>query len=375
MDKGVLRAFMAVAAMLVAMFFVGCDVKMTSDEILEKQGSGVVMVVNQYYYKITLPTGKEWYFTGFDDDGEMENLTLDLKEALDNRAVLTGTGFFVSKTGQILTNRHVAMPSVSLSDTKKSVRSVIEGLKQLVQQEMQQLSDRYDELEAEKENCYTTDYFGNSYVDSERMEQINSQQEELQTTFNNDMDTYNQLDDFDPSEIKVEPVCELGCAYNNTFVTKVSDLKPCVATAVSDNQDIDLALLQLKDKKTPEGRYVFDVDKKESKFDITALFSPKKDDMLSTGQVLYMVGFNAGFTVSNTSQGIKAQITRGEISQVTDANKIMYTIPSLPGSSGSPVINDHGQLVAVNFAGFQNTQSFNYGIPFKKVKQFLDNNM
>ena len=85
-------------------------------------------------------------------------------------------------------------------------------------------------------------------------------------------------------------------------------------------------------------------------------------------------GFNAGLTLSNTSQGIKAQITSGTISQKSDNDKIMYTIPSLPGSSGSPVVNEKAQLVAVNFAGVNGTQSFNYGIQIKKVRQFMNEN-
>ena len=84
-----------------------------------------------------------------------------------------------------------------------------------------------------------------------------------------------------------------------------------------------------------------------------------------------MIGYNAGFAIASTSQGIKAQITKGDISQKSDASKILYTIPALPGSSGSPVMNTYGYLVAVNFAGMQNTQGFNYGIRMSKVKEFM----
>ena len=61
------------------------------------------------------------------------------------------------------------------------------------------------------------------------------------------------------------------------------------------------------------------------------------------------------------------------MSQKPDNDKIMYTIPALPGSSGSPVMNEQGKLAAVNFAGVTGTQSFNYGILIKRVKQFVNN--
>ena len=119
---------------------------------------------------------------------------------------------------------------------------------------------------------------------------------------------------------------------------------------------------------------VSDKDEEQGFVDkVKSLFAPTDKDELQTEQKLYMIGFNAGFTLSNTSQGIKAQITSGTISQKPDNDKIMYTIPSLPGSSGSPVVNEYGKLVAVNFAGMTGTQSFNYGIQSKRVLQFVNN--
>ena len=61
----------------------------------------------------------------------------------------------------------------------------------------------------------------------------------------------------------------------------------------------------------------------------------------------------------------------GTISQRT-AERLMYSIQALPGSSGSPFVNMQGQLVAVNYAGLNGTQNFNYGIRVKYLKQLLE---
>ena len=357
---------------------VACDSTKTSDQILTECGSGVVMVANQFYYKITLPTGKVWYFTGFDADGDLENWTMDLAEIQKNKKMITGTGFLISKDGKILTNRHVAAPSITLSDTKKSVRSLLNSMAEMVRMEMESMSERYDELENEKRSCYSyNEYDGNFYVDNEKLQEIEQEQAELKEAYDGDSEIKNSIKTLDLSELKVEPVCEIGIAYNNTFVTKISDFIPCVVTSVSNRENVDLAMLQLKNKQSPEGKFIFAVseeDEEQGLIDkVKDIFTSSDKDELQTEQKLYMIGFNAGFSLSNTSQGIKAQITSGTISQKPDNNKIMYTIPALPGSSGSPVVNEYGKLVAVNFAGVTGTQSFNYGVQVKRVRQFVTN--
>ena len=357
---------------------VACDSAKTSDQILTECGSGVVLVANQFYYKITLPTGKVWYFTGFDADGDLENWTMDLAEIQKNKKMITGTGFLISKDGKILTNRHVAAPSITLSDTKKSVRSLLNSMAEMVRMEMESMSERYDELENEKRSCYSyNEYDGNFYVDNEKLQEIEQEQAELKEAYDGDSEIKNSIKTLDLSELKVEPVCEIGIAYNNTFVTKISDFIPCVVTSVSNKENVDLAMLQLKNKQSPEGKFIFAVseeDEEQGLIDkVKDIFTSSDKDELQTEQKLYMIGFNAGFSLSNTSQGIKAQITSGTISQKPDNDKIMYTIPSLPGSSGSPVVNEYGKLVAVNFAGVTGTQSFNYGIQVKRVRQFVNN--
>jgi len=74
----------------------------------------------------------------------------------------------------------------------------------------------------------------------------------------------------------------------------------------------------------------------------------------------------------NKTYGLKAQLTQGTVSQEADDHKVLYSIPSLPGSNGSPVIDQWGNLVAINYATVSNSQNFNYGINAKYLKALLN---
>ena len=369
------RLFLVITFIMMLIGWTGCDSTKTSDELYSECSSGVVLVVNQYYHKITLPTGKVWYFSDFDEDGDLEDWTMDQEEILKNRKLITGTGFFISDKGVILTNNHVANPQIAVKDAKNSVRRVFSAMDEILKAAMQELSDQFDELEKSKSDCVQYNpYLEEYFVNEEKLNEIKTEQAQLKEQYEEFKQNKEQLKTMDLSDLSVETICDLGIAYNDTYVTKISDLVPCVVVKVSDKENVDLATLQLKNKQTPDNKYIFTVNEtQEESFSdkVKNLFSDNDQQELKTGQKLFMIGYNAGFTLSNTQQGIKAQITNGTISQMPDEDKMMYTIPSLPGSSGSPVLNEYGQLVAVNFAGIRETQNFNYGIQLKRVQQFL----
>lgn len=90
-------------------------------------------------------------------------------------------------------------------------------------------------------------------------------------------------------------------------------------------------------------------------------------------QQLYMIGYNAGPILANTKQGIQVQMTSGTVTQQPDGDRLLYSIPTVQGASGSPVIDSKGRLVAVNFAKLAVSDNFNFGIPLNKVQAFLKN--
>ena len=193
----------------------------------------------------------------------------------------------------------------------------------------------------------------------QRLYELSRQYEEAQNYIS-------QLKRISASQIAVRCHSKIGIAYNDSYVTGPSDFKPCTVEKESEDENVDLALIRIADAVTPEGAAIFPtgVDTKGNIKETSA-------DKLTLDQQLYLIGYNQGIALASTTEGIKAQLTSGKISQKPDNYRLLYTIPILQGSSGSPVVNSYGDLVAVNFAAVSGTQSFNFGIPIHQIRAFL----
>lgn len=346
--------------------------------IFEEQQSGVCVVLNSYYYEIILPNGNKWFCKGIDEEGDLDGLTFDESEIKKDKGMATGTAFFIDNNGTLLTNRHVVTPIVSEETIKTAAGNLISAIGEYIQAARIEYAQQYQSLEDAKQECYSYDYWGHVDVNKSRLCEIEAAQQELSNQFNEASEMASNINQISLTAIRVVPQSEIGIAYNNTFVTDVDDFlkkNPCVVVKTSKDEDVDLAKIQLKDKRTPEGKYVFKIKGiAEEEKNILNVFNinKDKDDQLKIGTNLLMIGFNAGLILGNTQHGIQAQMTKGEVTQTPDGSRVLYSIPTLQGSSGSPVIDYQGYVRAVNFAKLKGTDTFNFGIPEKQIKQFLE---
>lgn len=345
----------------ICMTFASCTNK-SEDEIEKEASSGVVLVQNKSFYEVILSNDAHMYFTSFDKEEGIKGLVLD-KDSVEV-AVSYGTGFIISDEGQIVTNAHVVSNLVADKDVNKSVSEFIDALKEVTKA----LYNKYDEDYQEAQRAYAYAY-ASSEVSYETFCEVRDYRDALMQERDECASIYYSLDDIRASESEIKYHNEVSVAYNNTFVTNDNDFSLCVITKT--DAEHDLALIQLKNKQTPAGRYVFAIEESDPietysfMDDVTEKISEDKNSRL------YMIGFNLGPALAITKEGVKSQFNSGMISQRTE-DRLMYSIPALPGSSGSPVLNRRGQLVAINYAGLNGTQGFNYGIRVKHLKNLLN---
>lgn len=365
----------------------------TQEQLYEQTSSGVVLIQNTYYYKITL-SNNEFYSTNYVfsklQDGELKNISYTISNNFNEvndtiKSTAFGTGFIISPRGTIVTNSHVINPTINKA---LIYQALIRYLKKQIDYCNQQLEETRNHLE-----IFEREIRDNKRLDSQgyamMMEGIQSSRKWIDTftKYRN-----NCIRDLSLSNFDVELCSEIKIAYNGSHITSSTDLIDCFV--VKDVPNYDLGIIQIADGSNfwnvcklgeapkwsyeqmevgwnnihnagtiswftiPQDKYIFNLYNNET----------HNDEEIK----LYMIGFNQGPTLALTNDGIKAQITQGYISQNTDSIKIMYSIPALQGSSGSPVVNQYGELVAINFAGINNTQGFNYGIRVERLREIVN---
>ena len=367
-----MKKMLGFSLLLTLLLFASCG-KRSAEEIFEEQKSGVVLVLNRFYYQVVMPGGKRLFFTGIDSNGNLRGFTSDEQEARRNAQMFNGTGFFVSDDGKFVTNRHVALTDIDQDQLRANLANILRATLMQCAVTARQVLSKYNMLEAQKAQFMEYDFFGNVIAgDESRIASIIQEQRKLQQMYNQVAESARHLQSANLSNIKVNTVCNIGITYDGQKVNGPSDFlvkNPCKVLKVSDKENADLALLQLESKKTPKGAFVYQFAGDGNKKYFNGKSSEAK---VKIDQQLYMIGYNAGLMLANTEKGISVQMTSGRVTQTPDGDRITYSIPTVQGSSGSPVIDENGNVVAVNFAKLMGSDNFNFGIPLERIREFLN---
>lgn len=332
------------------------------ENIFEKYKSSVVLIASQYYYEVYVDETIFYYSPGAE-----QKIFFTKEDVLNNLSFSTGTGFAISKNGEIITNNHV----VNNKDENYKIEliNLYDNIKSKIIYSLEANNDTIEQIK-------TTYHQYSDQMDYYEKQNFENRYDFLIDKKKRLVSSYEQIENIDinssKSKLKIQ---KLGIAFNDTHVTEFDDLQECVVVKTSEDEKIDLALIQTKSKsfnKIPTVLFNF----KDNNPNL--IENPKENkernikNPVKINEDVFMIGFNRGFSLANTKQGIKSQFTSGKISQENDGERILYTIPTLEGSSGSPIVDKWGNLVGVNFAKITNSQSFSFGVPVDEVKKFYE---
>lgn len=318
----------------------------TDTKIYDAYKDAVVMVKHRYAFVARIK-GKE--------------IQLNIPEASEE--TLFGTAFFVDKKGNMISNSHVLQPwnssensekiSTDASNIRRKIASILttdiseDGYETFIASNWGNASSEYNEEGGYHEGD-SEEGGGEEFINS------NDVAVDSARTSDDIAASIPQKDYVSEDEIEVYmKTVDISVALHNSAEVWL----PCTIEKISEDQSVDLGVLQLTTKETPN-----------TVVNIINLDNALTDDQsLRPGEKAVMIGYPLGEDLAQTISGIKVQLYNGQISKESDGTKIQYTVTSTHGASGAPIFNNCGSLIAVNFSGVEKVQGYNFGIIAKKI--------
>ncbi len=263
-----------------------------------------VPLCNQY----GIPYPSE-YGIGIDSEGKMGFTDTDAF----GPAVGEATAFFVSKDGKMITNRHVAAPWTTASETEKdAINQIMTKLKD------QSILDFYDG----GKNYYAS-------IAAAKLLKIGVPFEELEETFRRYKDCVPKNDG---------RLDYIAVGYPNRRYTSIDEFERCTTIGEAKDEKVDLAMLQLNSGKTPPSV------KRVFKINNSVL---KKENIVPMKERYHFIGYPKGIRHNLRSSGLYPKITEVLVSQPPEKYTIDLQGEIIPGTSGSPVFDKRGRLIGV----------------------------
>ncbi len=224
----------------------------------------------------------------------------------------TGTAFFISKDGEMGTNRHIVVPwEYEKENYEDDIRNFIMAIKSQF---------------------------------AARLAMGSSQSlEEAQARFNR----------MSNSDIEIGgSLSYFGIGLTGNKVNSALDLLQAQVIAESGDSKKDVAIIRLNSRQTPERLVrmgaLYDIEK--ARIDETSL-KPQSEE-------LSIIGYPMGETIANQTfdgKELRPTIHTTKLSKVPDDNQIQVQATGIGGFSGSPVSDSKHRLVGVLCSGFRGT--------------------
>ena len=333
MKKALIAAAGVLAALLVALivYLIWPKPKPVNTIDPQQYRPAVIYVRASYHYIIDFednPMPGQW-------DGKL---------SFNDQIYYQATAFFLDSLGRMGTNRHVAVPweYVTKEDEDK-IR--------------QEIEDRLPRSREDSEiNKFLETGLGQTVLKYAYSKSI-SREAFIKKV-------YDICDRIRKSHYTIGGALNfITLGYPGNYYTHEDEFQRCNVLTVSDNKDIDLAILQLNNKTTPkEIKYLFTPDNYYSD-----RLDPLKDQ-------LYVIGYPAGITwgMDDKSKSLEPSIRETKCSKEPGRYDFEFQANSVGGSSGSPVFNNKGQLVGILYGSYSVAGGATKAVHSKFLKKLYD---
>ena len=256
----------------------------------------------------------------------------------------SGSGFFITDNGYLVTNRHVIRPATSTGwkDREAELKEYevkLENYRENLKEDKRTIKEMKQSIDENR------DYMASSQASKSDQKRYKRYVEKYKRYKARYEDNRKQFRKYDKEYKKVKS--ELGfnnslSSFSKKFTIILKNGKKYSARLVKVSKDHDLALLKLDNYKTPF-------------LDLTTKKWPRQ------GAKVFAIGSPLGITDSLTT-GIITKSAKEYI--FTDAQ-------ILPGNSGGPLVDPEGQVLGVNTAvvsGSRNADGLGLAIYSKVIK-------
>lgn len=163
------------------------------------------------------------------------------------------------------------------------------------------------------------------------------------------------------SRVTVKPELIAVGIIPNGVVFSEGNLIKCTVYKEQSGMPKDVAILQTESRSLPaKVKHIIDYK--------NADLSP---EALKEGKKVFTIGFPSGTDMGLTdNHEIHNQVHEGNVTQNRGDVSFGHDLVSEHGASGSPILNDKGQLVGINNAGFDK-QGLNMGVKAKYIVDLL----
>ncbi len=252
-----------------------------------------------------------------------------LNEITKEEGLYTGTAFFISPDGKLVTNLHIVKPWL-FDNAAEQLRSYYSRM----------LAQAVANMDARLSLFRNLAGVGSGATD---------------------MSAY-------ISQVKVEGVLDYIALVPQGEIFDPDNVIKCRVLSAGDDINKDVALIQTINKQLPT-KYCTYINVSDS-MDIS-------EEILKVGEHIYTIGFPHGMNpfiqIKDNDKGIQAYSAGGSITSEPTEYGFSFDAASYHGASGSPIFNEKGMLIGVLNSGLDKSQGYNRAIKAKYVKELLDN--